>query len=177
MKAVIITGSAHKRGTTAALADKFQQGAADAGHDVFRFDAAFHEIHPCIGCDKCRRTGECTFVADDMKQLNPHLLEADAIVFVSPIYYFALNAQIKAVIDRFYANDDALHGGKKAILITAMADTEPSAASGANAAFHEIVKYLNWESAGVLNVKNASVAADLSEEDLNAAYELGRGLK
>ncbi len=176
MKVVIITGSAHRHGTTAALADKFQQGAADAGYDIFRFDAAFHEIHPCIGCDKCRRTGACMFAADDMKQLNPHLLEADAIVFISPIYYFALNAQIKAVIDRFYANDDALHGGKTAILITAMADTEPCAASGANATFHEIVKYLNWESSGILNVKNASVAADLSDEDLSAAYELGRGL-
>ena len=177
MKVVIITGSAHKHGTTAALADKFQQGAVDAGHDVFRFDAAFHEVHPCIGCDKCRRTGECTFAADDMKQLNPHLLEADVVVFVSPIYYFTLNAQIKAVIDRFYANDDALHGRKKAALITAMADTDPDTASGANTAFQQTAKYLEWENVGILNAKNASVAADLSKEDLKAAYELGKSLK
>lgn len=35
MKVVIITGSAHKHGTTATLADKFEQGAFDAGHEVF----------------------------------------------------------------------------------------------------------------------------------------------
>lgn len=34
-----------------------------------------------------------------MKLLNPHLLAADAVVFVSPIYYFTINAQLKAVID------------------------------------------------------------------------------
>ena len=70
MKIVIITGSAHKHGTTATLTDQFQRGAADAGHEVFRFDAAFQNVHPCIGCDKCVRTGECTFAADDMKELN-----------------------------------------------------------------------------------------------------------
>ncbi len=177
MKVVIISGSAHRHGTTATLADKFEQGAKEAGHEVFRFDAAFKSVHPCIACDKCRETGECAFQADDMKTLNPYLLEADVVVFVSPIYYFTLNAQIKAVIDRFYANDDALQGGKKAALITAMADTELSAASGANATFHEMLKYLNWENAGILNAKNASVVSDLTEGDLKCAYDLGRNLK
>ena len=80
MKIVMMTGSAHRNGTTATLADRFQQGALDAGHEVYRFDAAFQDVHPCIGCDKCRRTGTCTFAADDMKLLNPHLLAADAVV-------------------------------------------------------------------------------------------------
>lgn len=177
MKIVLITGSAHRHGTTAALADRFAQGASEAGHEVFRFDAAFQSVHPCIGCDKCRTTGQCAFHEDDMKTLNPHLLEADVIAFVSPIYYFAVSAQIKAVIDRFYANDDALHGGKKAVLITAMADTDMSAASGANASFRETLKYLKWENAGMLNAKNAATASDLTEEDLKSAYDLGKNLK
>lgn len=177
MKIVIITGSAHRHGTTAALAKQFQQGASDAGHEIFRFDAAFQSVHPCIGCDKCHENGMCVFHADDMKNLNPHLLQADAVVFVSPIYYFTLNAQIKTVIDRFYANDDALHGGKKAVLITAMADSELSSASGANATFREILNYLKWENAGILNAQNATVPSDLSEDDLKHAYDLGRNLK
>ena len=176
MKIVMITGSAHKHGTTATLADKFEHGVKEAGHELFRFDAAFKSVHPCIACDKCHEEGKCVFHADDMKTLNPYLLEADVVVFVSPIYYFTINAQIKAVIDRFYANDDALHGKKKAVLITAMADTEISAASGADATFNEMLKYLNWENAGVLNVQNATVASDLTEDDLTKAYELGRNL-
>lgn len=177
MKIVMITGSAHKHGTTAALADKFQQGASEAGHELFRFDAAFRSVHPCIGCDKCRESGTCVFHEDDMKELNTHLLEADAVVFVSPIYYFTITAQLKAAIDRFYANDAALHGGKKAILITAMADTEMETAAGANAMFRGMTDFLGWENAGVLNAANASVASDLSKDDLDAAYELGRKLQ
>ncbi len=176
MKIVIITGSAHKAGTTAALADQFQRGAQDAGHEVFRFDAAFKEVHPCIGCDKCRRTGECTFAADDMKELNPHLLDADMLVFVSPIYYFDINAQLKAVIDRFYANNEALMGKKKAVFLTAMADTDERTASGANATFDLMADYLGWEIAGRLNAGGCSTADDLREEDLTAAYELGKNL-
>lgn len=114
--------------------------------------------------------------ADDMKTLDPHLLDADAVVFVSPIYYFTINAQLKAVIDRFYANDAALHGHKKSVLITAMADTCPDAASGANATFHEINKYLGWTDAGVLNAMSASTADDLTPADLDRAYALGRNL-
>lgn len=177
MKVTIITGSAHRHGTTAKLAEAFQRGVEEAGHDVFRFDAAFKQVHPCIGCDVCRSTGTCAFDADDMKELNPHLLEADAVVFVSPIYYFTLNAQIKAAIDRFYANDDALMDGKKAVLITAMADTDISAASGANATFREMTKYLKWENAGVFNALGASVPDDLQESDLAAAHALGRDLR
>ncbi len=177
MKIVMITGSAHRHGTTAALADKFQQGAQDAGHEVYRFDAAFQDVHPCIGCDKCRRTGICTFEADDMKLLNPHLLAADAIVFVSPVYYFTINAQLKAVIDRFYANNEALMGGKKAVLITAMADTEMDSALAGNEMFRQMTGYLAWEKAGILNVCSASTAADLREDDLTRAYALGRELR
>ena len=176
MKVTIITGSAHKNGTTAALAAKFQQGALDAGHEAFRFDAAFHDIRPCIGCDACRRTGTCAFHADDMKTLNPHLLDADAVVFVSPIYYFTINAQLKAIIDRFYANDAALHGHKKSVLITAMAASRIDAADGANATFREMNKYLDWTDAGILNAMNAYTADDLTPAYLDRAYELGKNL-
>ena len=40
MHIVVITGSPHRNGTTAALADAFIEGAREAGHDIFRFDAA-----------------------------------------------------------------------------------------------------------------------------------------
>ena len=113
MKITMITGSAHRHGTTMTLADRFQQGAADAGHKVYRFDAAFQTVHPCIGCDRCRRTGVCAFDADDMKELNPHLLEADAVVFVSPIYYYTINAQLKPSSTAFTQTTTRCTAGKR----------------------------------------------------------------
>lgn len=104
MKITIITGSAHNNGTSAYLAQQFMRGATEAGHGATRFDAAFMNIHPCIGCDYCRRKdGKCVF-QDDMNKINPALKKADAMIFVSPIYYYDINAQLKTVIDRFYAN-------------------------------------------------------------------------
>lgn len=48
MKITVITGSPHKNGTSARLAEEFIKGAESAGHEVFRFDGAFKNLHPCI---------------------------------------------------------------------------------------------------------------------------------
>lgn len=177
MKVLVITGSAHKNGTTAYLAQKFIEGATEAGHEVFRFDAAFKNVHPCIACEKCHRTGSCAF-QDDMNELNPHLLEADVIVLVSPIYYYDINAQIKAVIDRFYANDEKLHGNKKAILMLAMADTSTESAEGALASFNGMTHYLGWEPIGTVVGLNCWTLDMMKQTDYpRQAYELGKNLR
>ena len=59
LKIVVLCGSPHKAGTSALLADKFIEGAQAAGHEVFRFNAAFEDIHPCNGCDACGMNGPC----------------------------------------------------------------------------------------------------------------------
>lgn len=60
MKVTVITGSPHKKGTSALLADKFIEGAKESGHEVLRFDAAFEEVKPCLACDYCAsHDGEC----------------------------------------------------------------------------------------------------------------------
>ena len=113
MKILAITGSPRRHGNSSRLADEFIAGAEESGCEVIRFDAAFKKIHPCVACEKCHSGNSgCTF-KDDMEELNPHLLEADGVVFASPIYYYGMNSQIRSVIDRFYANDAALHVPKK----------------------------------------------------------------
>ena len=176
MKVLVITGSAHKNGTSAYLAQKFIEGAAESGHEVFRFDAAFKKVHPCIGCDKCQSAGSCAF-QDDMNELNPKLLEADAVVFVSPIYYYGLNAQIKTVIDRFYANDAKLHGSKKAAIMLTMADTTAESAEGALGSFKGMTKYLEWDIAGTVVGVNCMTPEMIKNTDYpEQAYQLGKSL-
>ncbi|MDD3221551.1 MAG: flavodoxin family protein [Clostridia bacterium] len=177
MKIIVITGSPHRSGTTAALAEQFSIGAAGAGHQVCRFDAAFKNVHPCIACEKCHTTEDGCAFKDDMEDLNPKLLEADAVVFVSPIYYYDINAQIKAVIDRFYANDAVLHGHKKAALILAMADDTIESADGAVASFKSMTKFLEWDIAGTLIGVNCGDVEALKKTDyLTQAYELGKNM-
>ena len=68
MKITVITGSPHKDGTSALLAERFIDGAKTAGHEVFRFNAAFEKVSPCIGCDRCGMNGPCIY-KDSMTQL------------------------------------------------------------------------------------------------------------
>ena len=67
-------------------------------------------------------------------------------------------------------------GKKKAVFLTAMADEDQKTASGANVSFDLMADYLGWEIVGTLNVGGCSTADDLHEEDLTAAYELGKNL-
>ena len=93
MKIAVITGSPHKDGTSAFLADNFIRGAQDAGHSVYRFDAAFKNISHCQADEYChtQNHNRCG-VSDDMDELYPHLLECDHLVLVSPLHYNSLNA-------------------------------------------------------------------------------------
>ena len=113
MNILIINGSPHTKGTTALLRDKFQKGAASAGHNITTFHACKEELHPCIGCDYCRTTENGCIYKDGMETLNPLLKNADCVVFVTPLYYFGMSSQMKMVIDRFYANNAALRSLEK----------------------------------------------------------------
>ena len=85
-----------------------------------------------------------------MTQLLPKVLEADLVVFVSPIYYFGFSAQMKAFIDRFYAVNAQLRSQteKKAILLCAGGGKEEWIPDGILANYHTMLRYLHWESLG-----------------------------
>ena len=116
MKIVVVTGSPHKAGTSALLADKFIEGAQSKGHDVFRFNAAFEDIHPCRGCDACGMNGPCVQKDAIEEKLIHKLVDCDMIVLVTPLYYFGFSAQLKTVIDRFYSRTGSIHKKKSALL-------------------------------------------------------------
>ena len=152
MKILVLTGSPHKKGTTALLADEYCQAAEEAGHNVHRFNTAFMQIQPCTGCDHCRKSedSDCIF-RDDMQSILPHLLDADAVVLVSPLYYFAFTSQLKNVIDRFYEVNDKLQKNPKQLqMIVAGADTDEWAMDGVKAHYQCLCRYLNWEDRGMV---------------------------
>ena len=88
MKILVITGSPHKKGTSALLADNFIAGALKAGHEVFRFDTIFQVTQPCLACYYCRKNNHKCIQEDDMELIWDKLIAADMVVFVTPDYYF-----------------------------------------------------------------------------------------
>ena len=117
MKIVMLDGSPVKDGTTNVLATRFVAGAQEAGHEVYRFDAAFKKINPCIGCDTCGMNGPCVHKDDIENDLIERLVSCDMVVLVSPLYFAGLSAQLKTLIDRFYSRTESIHRKKSALLI------------------------------------------------------------
>ena len=178
MKVLVLTGSPHTHGATALLTQEFIRGAEEAGHEVTRIDTATLQIHPCIACEQCHHTDKgCVFKEDDMQKVTPYLLHADAVIFITPVYYYAVTAQLKAVIDRFYANDELLHCDKKAALLLAYADTEDKTADGPATSFANMTEFLEWENLGVIAAKGCADRDDIEITDYpQKAYELGKSL-
>lgn len=176
MKIVNITSSPHRKGTTDALASAFCRGAEEAGHAVFRFDAAKERVHPCLACDACRRTGACV-QKDGMEALMPRLLEADLIAFVTPLYYYGMSAQLKTVIDRFYGKNSELAGGKRTVLLAASADDSDWTVTALERHYETILRYLGWEDAGRVLAVGCGDRAAIEQTDFpERAYRLGKSL-
>lgn len=107
MKIVILQGSPNKNGSTAILAESFKKGAEEAGHSVKRFDVAAMDIKPCGGCAACGYEGPCV-LKDGNAEIRTAVLDADMLVFATPLYYYAMSAQLKTVIDRFCSYNSSI---------------------------------------------------------------------
>ena len=112
MKITVLTGSLRAKGNSAYLAEQFIKGAQEKGHEIYRFDCAFKHVEPCRACNRCGMNGTCIF-NDDFLELRPKLIESDMVVFATPMYYFGISAQMKRVIDRFYAINGQIKGASK----------------------------------------------------------------
>ena len=177
MKILILTGSPRKNGNSNTLADEFAKGAKEAGHEVVRFDAAFKKVHPCIACDHCGMDGPCVF-EDDFEFVRKHIVNADCVVFASPMYYFGLSAQLKLVIDRFYAINGQIHRPKKAVLLMTYANTAASEAVPIKSHYDVLLKYLGWTDAGRVIAPGVwPVGAIKGTRYPKDAYELGKSIQ
>ena len=178
MKIVVVTSSPHPKNesTSIYLADRFTEGAKSAGHEVYTFDAANEETHPCRGCDRCGMDGPCVWNDAIEQKLMPKMLEADLLVLTTPLYYYGMSAQLKTIVDRFYSRTGKLHGKKSIIMATAYnsADWTMEALS---AHYDTLVRYMEWQDVGqVWAVGCGSRSLVERSEFGDMAYRIGAGL-
>ena len=102
MKILGIMGSPRKQGNTDLLLDETLRGARSQGAEVEKLIVSELEISPCREIYGCLRDGNCV-IDDDMQQVYVKLLEADHIILASPMFFYGLTSQVKALIDRCQA--------------------------------------------------------------------------
>ncbi len=98
-KVLGIYGSPRKGGNTDQLLDKALEGARSAGAEVQGIYARRLKMSGCLECGGCDETGRCV-VKDDMQSVYPLLEDADIIILASPMFFYGITAQLKALVDR-----------------------------------------------------------------------------
>jgi multimeric flavodoxin WrbA len=99
VQVVGIAGSPRRRGNTELLLDQFLAGADSAGAETSKIVLARLNLAGCIACDGCWKDGTCV-VLDDFQAVDGQLVSADVIVMAAPLFFWALPAQAKALVDR-----------------------------------------------------------------------------
>jgi len=102
MKVLGIMGSPRRESNTEILLDKALDGAREVGAEVEKVLVSKLKISPCLEIYACRKDGSCA-IKDDMQLLYKKLLEADHVIFASPMFFYGVTSQAKAVIDRCQA--------------------------------------------------------------------------
>jgi FMN-dependent NADH-azoreductase/putative sterol carrier protein len=77
-------------------------GMQEAGAEVDVIDLRKKKINYCIGCFTCwtKTPGKCLHKDDMTRELFPKFMQADMVVYATPLYHFTLNAQMKTFIER-----------------------------------------------------------------------------
>ena len=166
-KIVVITGSPRKNGNSFAMTDAFIQAAEAKGHTVTRFDAAMKNIGGCRACMTCFQTGKACSFDDDFNTIAPAILEADAIVFTMPVYWYSIPAQIKGVIDRIFSlvvggKDIA---GKECALITCCEEDDMTVMDGVRVPMERMCALNKWKMVGEVLVPGVLNAGDIGKTD------------
>jgi len=102
MKVLGIMGSPRRQSNTEILLDRALAGAEEMGAEVEKVVVSQLKVSPCREIYACLKDGHCA-IRDDMQWLYEKLLEADHIMFASPIFFYGLTSQAKAIVDRCQA--------------------------------------------------------------------------
>lgn len=176
MKIVVITGSGRRMGTSSYLAEEFIRGAKENGNEVFRYDTAFMNMSACIGCNTCRKSNHCIY-NDDFEILANKLIDADEVVWVTPIYFMTVTAQLKIAIDRMYQleSHNGFRGNKKYIILATAWDSNPNVFNILIQTIDTFSLFLRWEKVGQLLVGGVDTRGQIKKGNFGKlAYELGR---
>ena len=174
---VVLSGSPRKNGNTELLVNSFVEGAR-VHNDVEIISIREYKVNPCIGCNSCRNGSEkkC-FQNDDMKRVFEKLSDADILVIASPVYFYGISAQLKAMIDRFHSPERKNIGINGLALLLVGADTIPNLFDSIKSQYQLTLDYFHLKDYGTVFVGGVEEKAAIKgSEKLKDAYSLGLSL-
>jgi len=174
MNILILSGSPRKDGNTELLVEAFVRGASEH-HQVEMVSVRDVKVNPCLGCNACfKNESHICAQKDDMSVIYEKMNQADMLVIASPVYFYGISAQLKAVIDRFHNPiRDSFHIKKMALLLVGAASL-PELFDAILTEYNLCLKFFNMEDAGKVLVRGVKDKGDIKNTDaLNDAYMFG----
>lgn len=174
-KVIILVGSVRKEGNTDLLARAFAEGARE-NNEVEMISVADYRVNPCIGCNSCfEREGNACFQRDDMEKIYAKLAEADAIIIASPVYFYGLSAQLKAVIDRLHTPLRNTFKVKQLGLLLVAAASLPAVFDAVKVQYQLVLDFFQLQDAGMVLVRGVKEKGGIREHPaLEDAYNFGK---
>ncbi len=187
-KVLGVSGSPRRNGNTELLLKELLNGAEGSGLEVELVILSELSISPCTSCDSCQKDGQCV-INDDMQLMYGKLLEADYVVFASPVYFKGVSAQMKAFIDRCQALWSRKYilkqklvspdrPGRKGYFISTSGSVGNNVFSGAIMTIRSIFHVLDIEYKGELLFEGMEKKGDITNHPnaLQAAFGVGMSL-
>ena len=176
MKKIIVISTSLRHGSNSdMLADQFIDGAKSAGNDVEKISLVGKNIQFCKGCMACQKLGRCT-IKDDVNDIMAKVLQADVVVWATPIYYYEMSGQMKTLIDRMNAMYELDYQFRDVYLLTTAAEDEAETPKRAETGLTGWIDcYPKSRLAGTLFCGGVNDAREIQgNPKLQEAYEMGK---
>ena len=180
-----IMGSPRIEGNTDLLLDEALKGAQSQGAEVEKLIVDKLSIEPCREYYGCLNDGNCV-ISDDMDDIYPRLLKADGVIVASPMFFYGLTAQVKALIDRCQAlwvrrynlKQDLPGSGRKGAFIAVGATKGKALFDGSILTVKYFFEAIGVEYVDELLIQGVDNKGEIEEHPtaLADAFELGRRL-
>ena len=108
-KVLLLNGSPHPHGCTAAALGEMEKVLREEGMETELIQVGSRDVRGCIACRRCSKAGKCVF-DDIVNEAAPKFEQADGLVVGSPVYYASPNGTILSFLDRlFYSTSFSKH--------------------------------------------------------------------
>ena len=175
MNILILSGSPRRGGNTDLLVEAFVKGVLQK-HHVEVVSVHDYKVNPCMGCNACFRSEHHLCAQkDDMAMIYEKMAHADMLVIASPVYFYGLSAQLKAVIDRCHNPVRDTFPIKKMALLLVGAATLSELFDSILVQYQLCLNFFKLEDAGRVLVRGVKDKGNIKNTNaLNEAFELGQ---
>ncbi len=181
MKIIALQGSPRKKGNTARVLEWMEEEIKATGHEIEIIYLNSKKINGCLGCTRCKDKPDSIgcIQKDDGIEILEKITGAELVIFASPLYFWGVTAQLKAVIDRTYSlyvnyrqpDHKSLVEGQRQALVSTGADPYENNAEPVITAFKRLQGPHKAVNAGELFIGSCTTPENMDDTVRAAAIE------